>query len=336
MAGNTSQPLGVEAALPQRARPSTLNTAVRVVVDGKMFVLLVLLVLLFSLLNHRFFTLLALNTVARQMAILLVVSLGATFVLVQGMIDLSIGSTLAMGGVLCGWGYTHSGLTAAVILPLVGGVMVGLFNGFFVTVVRLPSFLVTLGGMSVVGGLALTFGHTYTTFDSKTLGFLGAGRLAGGFPVLCVFALGLLAILWFVQARTRFGRYSYAIGGGEAVSKLSGIPVGRYKMAAFVLSGFTAALAGILLAGKMQAGTSEMAGNFMLNGIAAICIGGTSLAGGIGGVHRTLVGSIIVTILVVGLNMVSMPTNWQTVITGAVVILGVYFTMTRDKSMVVK
>jgi ribose/xylose/arabinose/galactoside ABC-type transport system permease subunit len=301
-----------------------------------MFALLILLIIVFSFSAPRFFTVGTLNVIASQAAVLLVVAIGGTFVILMGMIDLSVGMTLSFAGVMVAYLIPHLGVPGAVVCALILGMVVGLMNGFFVTAARLPSFLVTLGTMSVIDGLALTWGATYKTFESGALDWISNGNFLGGFPNLMVWALIFWAILCFVQFRTRFGRYAYAIGGGEAVSKLSGIPVGRYKLAAFALAGLMAAVAGVLLAGRMLAGTEQMGGGYMLNSIAAICIGGTALSGGVGGIHRTLLGAIIISTLTVGLNITKVGPNWQTMITGFVLIVAVYFTMDRSRSVIVK
>ena len=308
----------------------------KILYGARMFVLLIFLIIIFSFTAPRFLTIGTFNVIASQTAVLLVVALGGTFVILMGMIDLSVGMALAFAGVMLAYLIPHIGVPLAVAAALGLGVLVGFMNGFFVTVARLPSFLVTLGTMSIIDGLALTWGATYKTFDSDALDWVSNGTSVGGFPNIMIWALIFCAILCVVQWRTRFGRYSYAIGGGEAVARLSGVPVGFYKMMAFGLSGLTSAAAGVLLAGQMLAGTEQMGGGYLLNSIGAICIGGTALSGGVGGVHRTLLGAVIISTLTVGLNITKVGPNWQAMITGFILIVAVYFTMDRSKSLIVK
>ncbi len=320
---------------PPRAKSLVLKRILGYLVSGRMFALLIVLVVLFSILNPRFFTMGNLFTLARQMSLILVVSLGATFVILMGMIDLSVGSVITLAGIITAALIPSMGVSGALVAIAVG-ILCGLLNGLIVTGLRLPSFLVTLGTLSVFQGVALTLSVTYQTFDNPLLVWVSRQNSVFGFPNIAIWALVLYAILVFVGLRTRFGRYSYAIGGGELVSRLSGISVNRFKLYGFALSGATAAIAGVLLAGRIGAGTPQMGEGFMLDSIAAICIGGTSLSGGVGGVHRTLLGALIITVLSAGLNMIQVEPNFQIMIKGFIVIVAVYFTLDRRKSVIVK
>lgn len=325
----------IEVAARDQSKDSLGMRALQLLIQGRMFALLIILVIIFSIITPRFFTQSNLDTIARQMSLLLIVSLGASFCILMGMIDLSVGEVIALCGVITAHLIPTIGLWS-VAVALVAGILFGLMNGLFVTGARLPSFLVTLGTLSVADGVLLTITKAYQTFDSKALIWMARDSFLGSFPNLAVWALILWAVLVFVQFRTRFGRYSYAIGGGEGVSKLSGIPTSRYKVMAFVLSGLMAAIAGVLLAGRIGAGTPQAGAGFMLDSIAAICIGGTALSGGVGGVHRTLLGALIITVLSAGLNMAQVGPNWQTMIKGFVLIIAVYFTMDRSRGLIIK
>lgn len=162
------------------------------------------------------------------------------------------------------------------------------------------------------------------------------GSLIGPIPNIALWAVGVLIVCWIVAFRTRFGRYIFAIGGGERVAKLAGLPVDRYKVYAFVVAGLLAGLAGSMLAGRVGAGTTDMGEQYLLDSIAAVAIGGTAMSGGQGGPHRTLLGALVITVLSNGLNVSGVDFYWQIVIKGIVVIAAVAFTIDRSRMEVVK
>lgn len=268
-----------------------------------------------------FMTVSNLLNVMEQTAINAVIAVGMTFVIVSGGIDLSVGSIVALSGVVLA-----SALAAGVAAPLAIGVglMVGaacgLVNGLLITRGRLPPFIATLGMMSVARGAALVYteGRPISGFGDG-FRWLATGRLLElPLPVI----LGALAYLGghLVLTRTRFGRYVYAIGGNEEATRLSGVPVAFHKTMVYALSGAMSALAAVLLTARLNS-AQPIAGNmYELDAIAATVIGGTSLLGGEGTLGGTLIGALIMGVLRNGLNLLGVSSFLQQILIGIVII----------------
>jgi ribose transport system permease protein len=274
--------------------------------------------------------------VAGQSAVLLVIALGSAFVILMGSIDLSVGAIASLAGIVAGKvAVNHGawGLLAAVVV----GLGVGVANGLIFTVLRIPSFLVTLGTMSILSGLALqiTGGVPISISNPQFLG-LSNHELISTLPAVAFWGLGVfLASVW-VARRTRFGRYTYAIGGAERTALISGIPVMRFKVYAFGVSGLLAGLAGGLLAAYQQSGSPTAGQGYLLTAIAAVVMGGIPLTGGYGGIGRTLLGVAILGVLSNGLNLAGVGPYTQDVIQGAVIIGAVAFSLDRSKLSALK
>ena len=241
-------------------------------------------------------------------AFLGVVAVGMTFVILSGGIDLSVGSVVALTGVVIGWAVKTHGVHPAVMVPavLVGGTLFGAAMGLLIHLFRLPAFLVTLAGMFLARGLAflislksLALDHAWYTQASEwaiPLGRLG-GRRPVGLPLAAVVFLAILALAIYIARLTSFGRNVYAIGGNEHSSLLMGLPVGRTKVGVYGLSGFCAALGGVVFTVYTLSGNPQAAVALELDAIAAVVIGGTLLTGGVGYVFGTLLGVLILAII---------------------------------------
>ena len=225
------------------------------------------------------------------------------------------------------------------VLPfgaLIGGSL-GAFNGAVTVLGKIPSFVVTLGTLSIFTGTSLSIlaGATIM-FDLPIFDVLSLRQSIPHLPNIALCAVVLWLIFIFVGVRTRFGRFALLIGGGELVARTAGIAVDRYKIYAFTVSGMTAGLAGVFAMSRLGAVGPSLGGDLLLNTIAAIVVGGTSLAGGSGGVHRTLIGVAIITVLNNGLNLLGMGPYWQLVIKGFVVIGAVLISQDRTRGLIVK
>ena len=295
------------------------------------FIAIIGLFLFFTIANPRFAGLNNLYNIARQSSVLLTVALAGTFIILMGSIDLSVGSMVTLAGILSSILVLKVGAPAVIVVPIVG-LIAGLFNGALFAYVKLPSFLVTLGTLFAFNGAALFIcaGHP-SPFTAPGLQSVVNGGLLGGFPNLALLAIVVYLICVFIAFRTKFGRYMYSIGGGERVARLSGVPVTRYKFVAFGLSGFLAALAGLMLAVRIGAGAPAMGEPYLLDSIAAVVIGGTALSGGVGGPHRTILGALVIGILSNGMNILNVYPFTQIIIRGLVVIVAVWLTMDRSK-----
>ena len=304
-------------------------------------IVVVALVIAFSWMSPTFFTWRNFSATSGEAATLLIASLGASFVILMGSIDLSVGAIVLLVATITVALLQHfqSSDLGFLVLPFgaVLGGLLGAFNGAICVLGRVPSFVVTLGTLSVFTGTALSIlaGATIM-FD---LPFFETLSLAQSIPHLPNIAL-CAAVLWlvfiFVGIWTRFGRFALLIGGGEVVARTAGLPVDRYRVYAFTLSGATAGLAGIFAMSRLGAVGPTLGVDLLLNTIAAIVVGGTSLAGGIGGVQRTFIGVAIITILNDGLNLLGMGEYWQMVIKGFVVVGAVLISQDRLRNQIVK
>ncbi|MFB2579785.1 ABC transporter permease [Herbiconiux sp. P15] len=298
---------------------------------------IIILLILFSLLAPSFFQASTAVTILRESSALLVVAIGMTFVVLMGSIDLSVGSTVTLAGLVSATVAKDGSWVVAIIAGIAVGVAVGFANGAIFAFAKVPSFLTTLGMGLVVGGIGLWFvgGRPVQVFNLDFTN-ISQGRFLLGLPNIALWAILLWLVISFVGSKTRFGRYTFAIGGAEAVSGLAGIPIRRMKLWVLVISGTMAAIAGILLASRIGAATPGMGDRLTLDSIAAVVIGGTALTGGVGGVHRTILGVLVITTLSVGLNTMGVAPYLQDIIQGAVVVIAVALTLDRAKLSVIK
>lgn len=285
---------------------------------------LVGLCLLLASLTPHFLTVSNLLNVMEQTTINAVIAVGMTFVILTGGIDLSVGSLVALAGVVLA-SALQAGLPSAlgVAAGLGAGGLCGLLNGVLITRGKLPPFIVTLGMMSIARGAALLYteGRPVSGFAAD-FRWLSTGRaLSIPVPVLVMGAVYLVA--HFVLTRTRFGRYVYAIGGNEEATRLSGISVPFHKTMVYLLSGVMSAVAAVLLTARLNSAQPIAGIMYELDAIAATVIGGTSLMGGSGTVAGTLVGALIMGVLRNGLNLLGISSFLQQIVIGAVIIVAV-------------
>ncbi len=298
----------------------------------------ILLFAFFSIATPSFFSLRNATGILGQASTLLLACLGSSFVVLMGSIDLSVGAMVLLVGsaTVIALNFADLGVFA-LVFAIIFGTGLGAINGTIFSFGRIPSFVVTLGTLSVFTGAAwqLLEGRALR-FDSTVFESLAIAQLIPKVPNIALFALVAWGIMAWVGAKTRFGRYMYAIGGGEAVARTAGLPVRRYQIYAFALSGAMAGLAGALATARLGAAGPTLGQDLLLNTLAAIVVGGTSLAGGVGGVHRTLVGVLIIALLDNGLNLMGVNQYTQMVVKGAVVILAVLISQDRGKHFIIK
>lgn len=298
----------------------------------------ILLTIFFSLTSPSFPSVRNLTTVSAQASTLLIVCIGATFVVLMGSIDLSVGAVVLLVGAVSVKIQNGTGIGGSIILvaAILGGLL-GLVNGLIYAYGGVPSFVVTLGSLSVFSGAALQIleGRSIS-FESEALDAIAIGQWIPPFQNIALCAIAIWGIGVFIAERTRFGRYMYLIGGGESVARNSGIPVKRYKVYAFILSGLVAGLGGLLAVARLGAAGPTLGQDLLLNSLAAIVVGGTSLSGGVGGPHRTLLGVLIIAILDNGLNLLGVSAYPQLVIKGVVVIAAVLVSQDRKQNILIK
>jgi erythritol transport system permease protein len=329
-----------DAAQPARAK-SANSDLVRILLEGRAFFALILIVVAFSFLSPNYFRVANFLTMANHVAIYGLLSIGMLLVILNGGIDLSVGSVLALCGVVAGalmqgvrldWAgvILYPPVWAVVVITCVFGAFVGAINGILIAWLKVPAFVATLGTLYVARGVALlmTNGLTYNNLGGKPelgntgFGWLGFNRI-GGIPI-GVIVLAVAAILChLLLTRTAFGRWLYASGGNERAAELSGVPTKGVKIAVYVLSGIAAAVAGLVLSSQLTSAGPTAGTTYELTAIAAVVIGGASLNGGRGTVGGTMLGAFVIGFLSDGLVIVGVSAYWQTVFTGAVIVLAV-------------
>ncbi|WP_269859173.1 ABC transporter permease/substrate-binding protein [Streptomyces sp. RPT161] len=305
----------------------------RLLLDNGALTALIALVIAMSALSGDFLTADNLLNVGVQAAVTAILAFGATFVIVSAGIDLSVGSVAALSATVLAWTATSHGIPVvlAVVLAIATGVACGLVNGFLISYGKLPPFIATLAMLSVGRGLSLVISQGSPIAFPDSVSHLG--DTLGGWlpvPVLVMVVMGLLTAL--VLGRTYIGRSMYAIGGNEEAARLSGLRVRRQKLAIYALSGLFAAAAGIVLASRLSSAQPQAATGYELDAIAAVVIGGASLAGGTGGASGTLVGALILAVLRNGLNLLSVSAFWQQVVIGVVIALAVLLDTVRRRA----
>jgi ribose/xylose/arabinose/galactoside ABC-type transport system permease subunit len=298
---------------------------------------LVVLIAYFGSKNSAFISTNSADNIMRQMAFLTVLALSGTFVILIGGIDLSVAANATLAGILVAKWLDSLGGPLAIILTLAVCGFVGLVNGLVTTVLRVPSFLVTLGMMSVLDGISNRIsGGGPVSFQSNLLQQLVNENAIPGVPNGALIAVVLVVILTVLAFRTTYGRHLYAVGGNERAALLTGVRVRSMKLTVFTLSGVIAAIAGIIFTGQASTGVPLGADPSLLDSIAAIVVGGTALSGGVGGPHRTLLGALVIVILTSGMDITSVGPYNQLVVKGAVVILAVAATIDRRRYGLIK
>ncbi len=287
-----------------------------------MLPVLIILGVVFELMSGRFMSFQNLSIVMQQASINTVLAAGMTFVILTGGIDLSVGSILAasamvaiLGSLIPEWGML--GIPAA--LPV--GLGLGLVNGVLIAFAGLPPFIVTLGSLTAVRGLARLLGGDTTQFNPQLpFDFIGNGTLFG-LPWLVWIAFAVVLISWFILRRTVLGVHIYAVGGNPDAARLSGIKVWAVLLFVYAFSGLASGLGGVMSAARLYAANGLQLGqSYELDAIAAVILGGTSFVGGIGSIWGTLIGALIIAILSNGLILVGVSDIWQFIIKGLVII----------------
>jgi ribose transport system permease protein len=331
-----------EATAPDAASGKPLATVAKrlnVIRDVLPLVALLALIVFFSVRAEAFLSAANLTLISGQAGILLLASLGATLVIVAGSVDLSVGSiALLTGAVLAS--LINAGIGNPVLVVLIAvavGAAIGLLNGVVFAYGRVPSFIATLGTLSLFAGIGLTILQGSTiNFTDQGIRDLAIGQFIPNIQNAALIAVVAFLVVWFFARRTRFGLYVYAVGGNERVVELAGVNTRRVKVLILVVSGITAGLAGLLLTAQLGAAGPTTGSTILLDSVAAIVIGGTALSGGVGGVGRTVLGVLILTVLSNGLNQIGAADYTQTIIKGLVIIVAAVFTMASQRKLIVK
>lgn len=313
----------------------------RLLLEGRAFFALIAIIIFFSILSPVYFSVDNFLTMSSHVAIFGLLSIGMLLVILTGGIDLSVGSTLGFAGVFAGFlmqgvsfeifgVVVYPPVWAVVVLTCAMGAFVGAINGVLIAYFKVPAFVATLGMLYVARGVALlmTDGLTYNNLDGSAelgntgFGWLGFNRLFGiPVGVLILAAVAIVALL--ALTRTPFGRWVYSTGGNARAAELSGVPVKRVQVSVYVLSGICAAIAGLVLSSQLTSAGPTAGTTYELTAIAGVVIGGAALTGGRGNVRGTLLGAFVIGFLSDGLVIIGVSSYWQTVFTGAVIVLAV-------------
>ena len=284
---------------------------------------LALLITVLSFLSPHFLTWSNLINVLRQASLQFMTSAGLTIVVLTAGIDLSVGAILGLSACisasLISNGYVVLGISSA----LLAGTACGVVNGMMVTIARIPPFIATYGMLWIAFGLGYVFMRGEVIYGlPESFRFIGAG-FVGFLPVPVIVAALLLLLLHFVLHKTVLGRFIYAIGGNPDAARLSGMPVTRRLITVYGLSGLLAGFAALVVIARVNAADSSLGEDLLLPAIAAVCLGGTSLFGGVGGIMGTAVGSLILALIVNGMNLLGVQTFWQSGVMGAIILISV-------------
>ena len=302
---------------------------------------LILIIVVFSLASPNFLQFDNVVGILLATTVTGVLALGVTFVIITGGIDLSIGTVMTLSAVMTAIFLTewHLPIPLGIMAGLATGALAGLVNGIFIAKLKIPSFIATLGMLNVAKGLALVISglrpiyfNDTPAFNQAAMGSVVSAVVPGlDVPniVLVFFGAAILASL--VLSKTILGRYTFALGSNEEAARLSGVSVDAWKMAVYTLAGLFSGLAGVLIGARLNSAQPSLGQGYELDAIAAAVIGGTSLSGGEGSILGTVIGAFIISTLTNGLRIMSVPQEWQTVVTGGIVIIAVYLDIVRRR-----
>ncbi len=293
---------------------------------------LIIMFVVFSLASPNFFQWSNIKGILLATAVNGVLALGVTFVIITAGIDLSVGTVMTLSAVMTGVFITNLGFPIAVgvIGGLLTGALAGLVNGTVIAKMKIPPFVATLGMLYIAKGLSLVISGLKPIYFTNTPLFtkISMGSIMDvPSAVLIFFAAALLAHL--ILTKTVLGRYTFALGSNEEATRLSGVNVDKWKIAVYTLAGIFSGLAGVMIASRLNSAQPALGAGYELEAIAAVVIGGTSLSGGEGNIMGTVIGAFVISVLTNGLRILSIPQEWQIVVTGAIVILAVYADILR-------
>ena len=292
---------------------------------GGIVIALIILCTVFTIANSRFLSLANFMNIFQQVAVVAIAAFGMTWVILLGEIDLSVGSIIAVAGMVGAQSLAlGTGFPAALLITIIAGAILGAVNGLLTARLLLPSFIVTVATMSIYRGLvSLPTGGAPLMISDPNWQAIGASHFLG-VPLIIWILLVLFLANHIALSMTVFGRQTYLTGGNREAALYSGIRVDRIKIIIFTLSGVMSAIAGILLSSRLYSAQTNAGLSYELDAIAAAVLGGTSLTGGVGTMPGTLIGALIIGVLNNGMNMLSVPYFYQLIVKGVVIIIAVW------------
>ncbi len=299
---------------------------------------LVLLIAVMTLINKNFLGLYNISTLLEDIGLLIIMSMGTTFILLIGSMDLSIGAIISCTSVIL-----------AILLPVMGvfaylvaagfGLLAGLLNGVIFSKIKIPSFIATLGTMSIFKSVGLVIsGATPLQVGREHKALIAWASLKiGVVSIIAIFAIIMVAVFYIIQTRTKFGKYCFAVGANEKAARMAGINITKTKIMVFALAGLCFAFAGIILTGRLKSGIPTVGDSYTLMSIAAVAFGGTALSGGKGGVLYTVLGSALLIVITNSMIVIGVDAYWQQIVYGLIIIVALCSTSERKrKNLIVK
>lgn len=335
-AGSTTPGKGAKGGSANQATGGWQSIAKRQLQQSLAFGALVLLVLFFSLASPNFLTWSNVSGILLSTAVIGILALGTTFVIITAGIDLSLGTGMTLSAVMTGLLIVNFGLPVwvGVIGGILTGGLIGFINGFNVAILGLPPFIATLAMMMMAQGLSLILSGVRPIYFSNVapnFSEISGGSVIPGLPnavlITALVALGAA----FVLGKTILGRYTFAIGSNEEAVRLSGVDTRRWKILIYSFAGLFTGIAGVIIASRLDSAQPQIGVGYELQAIAAVIIGGTSLMGGRGTILGTVIGALIMSVVINGLRIMSIQTEWQNVVVGIVILLAVYADNLRNR-----
>ena len=288
------------------------------------FVIFIALVIVLTCLKPSFITPGNLVNILKQASINGILAFGMMFVIVAGGFDMSVGSTVAFTGVLAAMlGQGNYPLIVPLAVAMLGGLAVGIANGIGVAVGNLPPFIMTLGTMTAVRGLALVVSGGKPVIGISPQYKAVAASTIGGIPMLALYLAVIIAVCFFVLAKTVYGRRVYACGGNLLAAKVSGINTTLIRISTFAIAGLLAGLSGFLMTSRVTIGQPTAAESYEMDAITACVVGGVSMSGGVGKPWGVVVGCLLITVIANGLDIMGVSSHWQRIVKGAIIVLAV-------------
>jgi len=331
MQTNSITPDAASAAAPAGI---TARQVGRFALRYALVIILALFLVTLAVSNRSFLTFSNMNVILIQVAANALLATGATFVILTGGIDLSVGSIVGLSGVVAALFAQNDGAltcTEAVALGVLSGAAIGAFNGLLVAFARVPPFVATLGNMTVASGLAFVAsdGQPISGLSDQ---FLALSGTIFGLSIPVVVMIVVVVVAWIILARTKFGMHIYAVGGNPQAARVAGVNLRANRFAVYTISGLLAGVAGVILAARATAGIATNGTGYELNAIAAAVIGGISLAGGRGSIIGTVFGFLIIGVLDNGLNIINVSPFYQLIVKGLIIIGAVFVDSVMNRS----
>jgi ribose transport system permease protein len=303
------------------------------------FAALIMIFIVFSIASENFFKFSNIIGILLATAVNGILALGVTFVIITGGIDLSVGTMMTFSAVMTAVFITKWGLPlpVGILGGLLAGTFAGFVNGLMISKMKIPPFIATLGMLYATKGLSLIISGVAPIYFNDTPAFrqIATGSVVGkiipGFdiPNAVMILLFMAIIAHILLTKTLFGRYTFAMGSNEEAARLSGVNVAAWKTAVYAVCGLFSGMAGVIIAARLNSAQPALGAGYELDAIAAVVIGGTSLSGGEGSILGTVIGAFVISVLTNGLRIMSVPQEWQMVVTGAIVILAVFADVMR-------